>query len=182
MKKFTQVKAGKYFNKVLSGTPDIYWKLQNAWSDNFNRWYCCDGFRGYRIESEPIGATEWLDNGHPYDIFKADYDKTRLFIESVFDRKSVFDETIPIEVNFDEVLSIAKKDKKAVIDLGENYPCVNAQYLREAMELFPDGKVYCNNGARRMFLPIYIVSDYGIAFIYPIRRENKLHWKYNESA
>jgi hypothetical protein len=50
--------------------------------------------------------------------------------------------------------------------------------LRDAMEMLPDGKVYCQDNVRRMFSPVYVKSPDGIALILPIRRESKLHWVY----
>lgn len=176
MKRYTDKKAAIYCNKVLSRVPGDRPELLNAWSDNFNRWFVCDGFRAYRLESEPDGLRVVL-GVHYSPSNRVRYEKVQSSVEGMFDARFT-DYVSEIPVDFDAVIAAAKRRDDCTIDLGEDFPVVNAKYLREAMEMLPGGKVYCQNNSRRMVSPIYVKSPDGIALILPIRRECKLHWTY----
>lgn len=174
MKRFTAKKAGRYFNRVLDSNSESRPGLLNAWNDTFNRWFACDGYRAYRINVFPDGVREILGlNPRP-----GEYDSLHSKIEEMFDAQYI-DNVTEIPVNQDEITAAAKNKDDFTIDLGTDFPVVNARYLREAMEMLPNGKVYCQNNSRRMFSPVYVKSPDGIALILPIRRECKFHWKYN---
>lgn len=177
MKRYTDKKAAKYFNKVLENVTSDHRVLANAWSDNFGRWFACDGYRAYRVNHEPDGLiVTWGIKVIP----KAKVESVYNAVEAMFDASN-FEQIEEINVNLDTVIE-AYRNGDGTIDLGNDYPVVNAKYLREAMEMLPNGKVYCTDNAKRMISPVYVISADGIALILPIRRESKFHWDYNRKG
>ena len=156
--RYTDKKAAKYFNRLIG---ELDGDLANAWGDNFGRWYACDGYRAYRVERKPDGLEEI------WSVKKCDpkkRDETRMKIEEMFDREKMSN-LLEIPVELADVPTSGAKE----YDPGDNFPVINRQYLREAMEMLPGGKVYCENGPQRMIRPVYVISDDGVALILPIR-------------
>lgn len=174
MKRYTNKKAAKYCNKVLAQVTEDHKVLRNAWSDNFDRWYVCDGYRAYRLNTQPDGLmVTWSIRILP----RAKVEAIHNAVEAMFDADKLSQvEEVPIE--YETVMNVYRSSEDMTIDLGEDYPVVNIKYLREAMEMLPDGKVYCTDNTKRMISPVYVISDDGIALILPIRRESKFHWNY----
>lgn len=177
MAMYTDKKAARYCNKVLNAVDGNRPELLNAWSDNFNRWFVCDGYRAYRLESEPDGLRIILGLKVNSPAVHARFTEVHFKIEAMFD-ECYTNNVVEIPVDINDVVTAARSKDDITIDLGENFPVVNARYLKDAMEMLPDGKVYCQDNARRMFSPVYVKSPDGIALILPIRRESKLHWVY----
>lgn len=175
MKRYTNKKAGKFFNKVLSGVTADYAVLHNSWSDNFGRWFACDGYRAYRVNTMPDGL---LETWSVHILPKAKVEAVHSAVEAMFDGDKL-EQIEEISIDFETVMDAYRNSEDWTIDLGEDYPVVNVKYLREAMEMLPGGKVYCTDNMKRMISPVYVISDDGIALILPIRRESKFHWNYN---
>lgn len=183
MTRYTDKKAARYCNKVLTGVePERARALENAWSDTFGRWFVCDAYRAYRLESEPDGLRVVLHERMLNAAQRAEVERVHIAVESMFDAERI-GATVEIPVDYDAVVA-ASRDREAdyTIDLGEDFPVVNARYLRDAMELLPGGRVCCQDNARRMISPVYVMSPDGIALILPVRRENKLHWVYSRRS
>lgn len=177
MARYTDKKAARYCNKVLNDVENNRPALRNPWSDSFNRWFVCDGYRAYRLEHEPDGLPVYLGLHVNTPAEQAKVTEVHFKIEAMFDACYV-DNVVEIPVDINDVITAARSKDDITIDLGEDFPVVNARYLRDAMEMLPGGKVYCQDNARRMFSPVYVKSPDGIALILPIRRESKLHWVY----
>ena len=163
MTRYTDKKAARYCNKVLTGVePECARALENAWSDTFGRWFVCDGYRAYRLESEPDGLRVVIRAERPSAAQRAEVERVHIAVESMFDAERI-GSTVEIPVDYDAVVA-ASRDRGAdyTIDLG--------------------GRVYCQDNARRMISPVYVMSSDGIALILPVRRENKLHWVYSRRS
>lgn len=183
MTRYTDKKAARYCNRVLTGVePERARALENAWSDTFGRWFVCDAYRAYRLESEPDGLRVVIRAERPNAAQRAEVERVHIAVESMFDAERI-GPTVEIPVDYDAVVA-ASRDRGAdyTIDLGEDFPVVNARYLRDALEMLPGGRVYCQDNARRMISPVYVMSADGIALILPVRRENKLHWVYSRRS
>ena len=157
MARYTDKKAARYCNKVLNDVENNRPALRNPWSDSFNRWFVCDGYRAYRLEHEPDGLPVYLGLHVNTPAEQAKVTEVHFKIEAMFDACYV-DNVVEIPVDINDVITAARSKDDITIDLGEDFPVVNARYLRDAMEMLPGGKVYCQNNARRMFSPVYVKS------------------------
>lgn len=186
MARYTDKKAARYCNEVLKcarewmkDKPDLH----TAWEDNFGRTFVCDGFRAYRLEKRPNGLEE-IWTVHVHKETKAERERRERVhngIEAMFDG-NILENMAPVPVEYADVMTAYKTSEDWTMDLGEDFPVVNVKYLRQAMEMLPGAKVYCQDNARRMVSPVYVISENGVALILPIRRENKLHWTYRKGA
>lgn len=178
MKRYTNKKAAKYFNRVLADVTIDHKVLANAWSDNFDRWYACDGYRAYRVNQEPDGLmVTWGIKISP----KSQIESVHAAVEAMFDA-SILEQVEEIPIDYDAVIKAYRDSEDCTIDLGDDFPVVNAKYLRDAVEMLPGGKIYCTDNEKRMVSPVYVISNDGIALILPIRRESKFHWAYNRKG
>ena len=176
MTRYTDKKAGKYVMKMLAGlNSEDNPALMNIWSDNFDRWFACDGYRAYRLNRKPADVVEVPLRG------RKGYDEIHVKIETMFNEEYI-ENVVEIPYVMADIVAASKDKTDCVIDLGDDYPAVNAKYLRDALELLPDGKLYCQDNMRRMVSPVYVKSDNGIALILPVRRENKFRWTKRRGA
>lgn len=173
MKRYTNKKAGRYFNRLLDDNFDTATEILNAWSDDKGRWYACNGYVAYRVEAEPDGLREVLG----LKVNPGKFEQVHKAIEAMFATPGSEDVS-EIPVDLEEIVEASRHEETRAYDLGDEFPVVNARYLRDALEMLPDGKVYCENNSQRMIRPVYVKSGDGMAVILPIRRDRKIGWMY----
>lgn len=135
-----------------------YPALLYAYTDKDGRQIVSDSFRIYRFK-EPLDLAKL-----PQDMLYPNLQK--LFVP--------YEQGKPIHVPAPEI-SVLKSIIKAhggkeyaTYSFGDGFPSVNAQYLLEALETFPDAELYVAE-ENRLIKPIYAVSKYGDAMIAPFR-------------
>ena len=183
MERYTNKKAGKLCNKVLNaarGIKNPHPGMVNAWQDDKGRTYVCDGFRAYRLDNMPEGLTEqWTS--HISAARVNDAQRAHAAIERMFDTIDNGYYVVPMPApDTDSVISASRcsiYDDGIKYDMGEDYPTINAKYLRDIVELLPGAEWYCTDSDKRMTSPVYAVSVDGIAIVLPIRTEVKHHWR-----
>lgn len=188
MKRYTAKKAGRICEKVLSAARSVGGEktlpLHNAWTDAAGRTYVCDGYRAYRLNAAPEGMTVTWSVHIWSDAIKARVNQVREGVQRMFKLPDTGDadgytlSEMPAP-DYNTVAAAARfpyYNPNVRYDCGDDFPVVNAKYLRDALDLLPGAKWYCVNGPQRMVSPVYAVSDNGTAVILPIRDERKFYW------
>lgn len=143
--------------------------IKHAGKDSKMAYACTlDGIQyvldGYRIAAfyDPVGVPEWAE--------KEDWYNVRKLVDGAFYTNVPL--TLPPLAELKAEIKIAKAEKKRclyVIENGEYGIMVNAEYLLDFMQAFPDMKVFASNtGASAPRNPIYISSDKGFGILLPI--------------
>lgn len=140
--------------------------LHYAWLDSEGRQCVCDGYRAYRLkeplplEPRPENAGETFDlNGViPKDL--RDYAATPLPSLQ--------------EVKAHIAIERAKYTGKrggfvALWDFGEGKPVVNAEYLRDLLQVFPDAAEIFHGVGEKLMSPLFVRCDAGDAILLPVR-------------
>lgn len=133
--------------------------------------YACtmDGIQyvldGHRIAAfyDPVGVPEW--GGGSKNWFRVDRLIQRDFYSDI-------PMTLPTAGELKAELKIAKAEKKRCLYTfchDGAYIHINAQFLLDYVQAFPDMRVYANNtGASAGRNPIYVSSDKGFGIILPV--------------
>ena len=175
---YTEKKAASLCNRVLNGArKDMNRRmLHNPWTDNEGRFCVCDGFRAYRLNEQPAGIVEKLS-------VNVDPSLQHIDLDTIF--SPLYKEGRYTEMprpDLDTLKAFIKEEHqrpapKNIYDLGAEYPAVNMAYLRDVLELFPDGRFFVDaDPYARMIHPIFVKSERGTAAVLPIRTDAK-PWK-----
>lgn len=119
---------------------------------------------GYRIAAfyDPVGVSEW---SNPADWFNVERFTNRNF----YGYKPV---ALPALSDLKAEVKVAKAEKKRclyVIENGDYGVVLNAEYLLDFMQAFPDMQAYLSNtGTSAPRNPIYISADAGFGICLPI--------------
>lgn len=145
---------------------------QGAWIDKDGKQCLCDGMTGARLNSafhlteapEPecgdrfdLGAVIRPIRGNSIAMKRPDYAELRAKIKA--DRAEYEAKRVSKYVDF-----IPK------YDFGASLPLVNAEYLLDLIELFPDCEIYAHKNPNS---PIYFKSAGGEAVLCPLRRTSE---------
>ena len=135
--------------------------LAYAWIDSDGRQCVCDGYRAYRLKEPVPMEPRPNDIGTPIDLGK-------IFPPDVCGWQEV---ELPALADLKAHVAIerAKRGKTDPLwDLGPSAPTVNAQYLLEAMQLFPGAVKGYHMGVLR---PVYLCDEHGEALVLPVRAQ-----------
>ena len=153
--------ALKAMNAVLN-KDDPRECLRYPWIDAEGRQCVCDGFQAYRLREHLPLIERPDDAGTPIDLEK--------IIPSNLDGWKELTPPAAKELRAFIAVERAKqggrrKDFVALWSFGDDAPTVNAQYLLNAVTIFPDMRLFWNT----LVSPLVIVSERGDGVVLPIR-------------
>lgn len=140
--------------------------LHYAWQDKDGRQCICDGFQAYRLK-EPLPLEPRPDNaGDPIDLDK-------IFPDIGKDYAPVPLPSLQEVKSFIAIERAKYTGKRggfvALWDFGAGKPVVNAEYLRDLLQVFPDAaEIFCGTGLK-MLSPLVVRCDAGDAVMLPVR-------------
>ena len=143
--------------------------IKHAGKDSKMAYACTlDGIQyvldGYRIAAfyDPVGVPEWAE--------KEDWYNVRKLVDGAFYTNVPL--TLPPLAELKAEIKIAKAEKKCCLYTFYHdgaYIHINAQFLLDYVQAFPDIQVYASNtGASAGRNPIYVSSDKGFGIILPV--------------
>lgn len=148
---------------------------QGFWIDEEGKQCVCDGYRGFRLNShmELTAAPELSADGFRFNLAQiiAPLRKNplRLTLPTVAEVRA--------QIKTDRAEWSAKRHRKgetfkASYDFGPGFPSVDANYLIDFLQLFPDGEAFTSE-QKPYITPIYFRSAAGEAVLCPIRRRSE---------
>lgn len=167
--KYTEKKAAVACNRLLKearkGKREA---LYNPWIDKQGRTCLVDGYRAYRLNERPAGILDDIPGCDPIQHVNLDV------VFALLDSGKVEEMPAPDYNAVKSFLAEHKESVKPGYDLGTVYPMMNPVYIRDALELFPDGKWFVDvDPYGRMIHPVFVVSEYGTACVLPVRSSAK---------
>lgn len=148
---------------------------QGFWIDEEGKQCVCDGYRGFRLNSpmELTAAPELSADGSRFNLAQ--------IIAPL--RKNTLRLTLPTvaevraQIKTDRAEWDAKRRRrgetfKASYDFGPGLPSVDANYLIDFLQLFPDGEAFTSE-QKPYITPIYFRSADGEGILCPIRKATK---------
>lgn len=148
---------------------------QGFWIDEEGKQCVCDGYRGFRLNSpmELTAAPELSADGSRFNLAQ--------IIAPI--RKNTLRLTLPTvaevraQIKTDRAEWAAKRRRKgetfkASYDFGPGLPSVDANYLIDFLQLFPDGEAFTSE-QKPYITPIYFRSADGEGILCPIRKATK---------
>lgn len=152
---------------IKSGKTDTaHSALHGAWIQN-DLQCVCDGFRIVRLSAH-LDLEKLPDDVQPIDA-------ERIILGNKYNNGKVINlpdvGTLRAYIKTEKATKKATKDKSGVIwDFGDELPAVNAQYLLDMLEIFPDATATVT-ATRATLSGIYFSSSDGDAILLPIRKE-----------
>ena len=142
--------------------------LHYAWLDSDGRQCACDGYRAYRLK-EPLPLEPRPENaGEAFNL------------DNIIPKDLRGYAAVPLpslqEVKAHIAVERAKYTGKrggfvALWDFGEGKPVVNAEFLRDLLQVFPDAaEIFCGVGTK-LYSPLYVRCDAGEAVLLPVRTD-----------
>ena len=145
---------------------------QGFWIDEEGKQCVCDGYRGFRLNSpmELTAAPELSADGFRFNLAQ--------IIAPI--RKNTLRLTLPTvtkvraQIKTDRAEWAAKRRRrgetfKASYDFGPGLPSVDANYLIDFLQLFPDGEAFTSE-QKPYITPIYFRSANGEGILCPVRK------------
>ena len=133
--------------------------LQYAYTDANGRQTVTDTFRLYRFKTALA------------DLPAMPSDERFIDVQKLFARSTPAERAVLYAPEIEPLKAIIKARKEKheglVYSFGDGFPCVNAVYLLELLETFPDAVLYTQRGS--LIKPIYAVSEHGEALLCPMR-------------
>ena len=172
MKKYTEKNAVSVIGKMLRGMKnEPRESLRYTYIDGVGRQCSCDGYRAYRLNKPVEGLPDMPAHLKGIDldkIFPAAADLLPLPLPSLDDVKAV---CAADRVNKSE-------PRRYQWAFGDGLPVVNAQYLRDMMQVFPDAVAMW----RGLYSPILFVSAHGDGVLLPMRYQASPRLSAEENA
>lgn len=145
---------------------------QGFWIDEEGKQCVCDGFRGFRLNSpmELTAAPELSADGSRFNLAQViaplRKNALRLTLPTVAEVRA--------QIKTDRAEWAAKRHRKgetfkASYDFGPGLPSVDANYLIDFLQLFPDGEAFTSE-QKPYITPIYFRSADGEGILCPIRK------------
>lgn len=140
--------------------------LHGAWIEK-DKQCICDGVRLFRF-SEPLPLPEMPEKEKPIDAARI-VDPAADNAGATLEAPAAAD--LRVYIKTEKAQKKASRDRSAALyDFGEGLPAVNAQYLLDVLEMFPDA-VLTASARRPLFNAIYIRSEHGDGVILPVKKE-----------
>jgi hypothetical protein len=146
----TSYTAMKRIIKGVVGRPN----LEGAWLDSYGHQCVCDGYRAVRLLNPVDGLKE-----------ASGMDLSAVFPASLWNWELM---ALPSPGELRACIAEQKGRRDKFYDFGEGMPKVNAQYLKDIMDILPDAVAYRNPESPNR--PIVFVSDAGDALLLPVRK------------
>lgn len=131
--------------------------LRYTFTDDAGRVCALDGFRAFRIAA-PLEGLPVL----PEEFQRAD-------LAAVFPKRDGMKELYkPDLAELDAIIAYDRRHggrERYTYHFGEGLPVVNAVYLRDALRVFPDARLYYSTNVA----PVLFESEHGDAVVLPIR-------------
>lgn len=116
--------------KLIKGIPDYRRDLCGAWLDSDGRQCVCDGYRAVRL-NVPVDGLKQVESPTPFDLGKVittPFPTNRLNLPTPGElRAFIADPRSP-----------RKSDGAVLYDFGDGMPAVNAKFLKDMIDIFPD--------------------------------------------
>lgn len=140
--------ALKRIVKNASGNrPDI----KGAWLDSDGRQCVCDGYRAVRLNA-PVGGLPGVKGMELSNIIPRNPYPLTL--------------TLPTPGELKACIAEQKGRDRKFYDFGEDRPCVDAKYLKDMMDIFPDATVTWSG----LNCPLLFHSDAGDGILLPVHK------------
>ena len=133
--------------------------INGAWLDDEGRQCLCDGYRGYRLNAPIEGLKEPDNPGNRFDlgkVFPTDPQPTTLKLPT----------SAELRAFISDPTSLRASDGTVLYDFGENLPMVNAKYLKDMVDVFPDAVATCDG----LVKPLIFKSKKGDGILLPVRK------------
>lgn len=170
--KYTEKNAAVVLGKMLRSLKNEPREaLRYTWIDGAGRQCCCDGYRAYRLREALPGLPDMPTHLKGIDldkVFPDAADLTPLPLPSLDDVKAV---CAADRANKDE-------PRRYQWAFGDGLPVVNAQYLRDMMQLYPDAVAMW----RGLYSPILFISAHGDGVLLPMRYQASPRLSVEENA
>lgn len=147
----TSYTAMKRIIKGVVGRPN----LEGAWLDSYGHQCVCDGYRAVRLLNPVDGLKE----------ASGSMDLSAVFPASLWNWEMM---ALPSPGELRACIAEQKGRRGKFYDFGEGMPMVNAQYLKDIMDILPDAVAYRDPESPNR--PIVFVSDAGDALLLPVRK------------
>ena len=143
--------------------------LQYAWLDANGRQCVCDGYRAFRL-NEPLPLEPRPDNaGEPIDLDKIMPDGTG-YVATPLPSLQELKAHIAVE----RAKAGGKRGKDILWDFGEYKPAVNASFLLDILQVFPDAtEIFYRDGVSFVMSPLVVHNERGDAILLPVRTTAK---------
>lgn len=165
MKKYSEKAAAAVLNSVLKYTRnnDCREALWYAWQDVDGRQCVIDGFRAFRLAVPVEGVPQMPEGMTPVDLPR---------VYEGAERGALREIPAPTPA---ELAALAAYDRahggalRYMYMFGEGLPVVNLAYLRDALKVFPDARLF----VRDVISPVILKSTHGDGLILPIRIDDR---------
>lgn len=129
--------------------------IQGAWLDSEGRQCVCDGYRAVRLKN-PVAGLKEARGLDLTEIMNIEPQPTTLELPAPGEMKAyIADPT-----------SRRKSDGTVLYDFGLGLPLVDAKFLKDMMDIFPDAVVTCDG----LVKPLVFKSDAGDGILLPVRK------------
>lgn len=132
--------------------------LRYTFTDDAGRVCALDGFRAFRVAAPVEGLPVMPEGLTPVDL-------ARIWP----DRNGMKPLEKPDLTELDALISYDRKHAKApgryMFKFGKGLPVVNASYLRDALRVYPDARLFYKDN----FTPVLVLSEYGDGVVLPCR-------------
>lgn len=166
-KRYTEKTAAAVCNRLLRRCKSEHISLSmlhTGWIDAAGNQCFCDGSRAYRLKT-PVDGVPMAEAGKI--PMKLDIVFNPLDVGKVVEMPAPDPDAVK---SFAEAHSGKRGRGFLPYDLGEFFPLVNPEYVRDVLRLFPGAKWYVvEKVAARATAPVFIVHEQGSACILPIR-------------
>lgn len=143
--------------------------LHYAWTDSDGRQCVCDSYRAFRL-NEPLPLEPRpADAGDPIDLDNI-----------IPDRKDYAATPLPSAKEIKAFIAIerakagGKRGTDVIWDFGEGKPAVNAEYLLDLVQVFPDATEIFHGVGTKLLSVLYARCDAGEAVLLPVRTKGKI--------
>ena len=142
--------------------------LHYAWTDSEGRQCVCDGYRAYRL-NEPLPLEPRPENaGTPIDLDKIMPDGKGYAATPLPSAKE-----LRAHIAVEKAKADRKRGQDILWDFGEGKPVVNAEYLLDLVQVFPDAAEIFHGTGVHMLAPLFLKCERGDAVLLPCRTVKK---------
>lgn len=144
--------------KFIKAIPEYRRDIAGTWMDSAGRQCLCDGFRAIRL-NDPVDGLKAAETVTPFDlgkVYPTEVPPTHLELPTTGELKQyIADPGSP-----------RLSDGTVVYDFGPELPRVNAKYLKDMVDVFPDAEAFCD-GTKK---PLVFISMKGDGLLLPIHK------------
>lgn len=171
-------KQAAVIKSVIKGINNAYPKVSYIVN---GKHYVCNGYQLFEFneicQSVPIGTEKDMASTKPdpqewYEKFINQAENNKYIELEVPDRTKLSMYIKTKKAKWKTVGNKAKDLKLIEYNFGEGLPAINAEYLLDLIDGIPDGKLYCTNGGRSIYVsPLVMLGSNNRAITMPIRKD-----------